>query len=79
MWIHSGTLAKTINFPHKTKVEIVHKSNYTKTSKTIVENTENLPISSSYTIEYKIVRKLSHIISKLALSQVPQQLVYKQA
>ena len=79
MWIHSGALSKTIILPHKTKVEIIHKSNPTKPSTIIVENTENSPNSSSYTIEYKIVRKFSHIISKLAFSQVPQQLFYKQA
>ena len=78
MWIHSSTLGKTIIFPHKTKVDIVVKSNPTKTSKIIVENTENLPNLSSYTIEYKIVRN-SHLLSKnLAFSQVPQQLFYKQ-
>ena len=63
MWIHSSALAKTIIFPHKTKVEIVHKSNLTKTSTIIVENTKNLPNSSSYTIEYKIVRN-SHLLSQ---------------
>ena len=45
----------------------------------IVENTENSPDSSSYTIEYKSSEKFSPIISKLAFSQVPQQLFYKQA
>ena len=63
MWIHSSTLGKTIIFPHKTKVDIIHKSNLTKTSTIIVENTENSPNSSSYTIEYKIVRN-SHLLSQ---------------
>ena len=63
MWIYSNALAETIIFPHKTKVEIVHKSNPTKTSTIIVENTENLPNSSFYTIEYKIVRN-SHLLSQ---------------
>ena len=49
-----------------------------KPSTIIVENTENLPNSSSYTIEYKLVRN-SHLLSqKLAFSQVPQQLFFKQ-
>ena len=56
-------MAETILFPHKTKVEIVHKSNPTKKSTIIVENTENLPNSSFYTIEYKIVRN-SHLLSQ---------------
>ena len=63
MLIHSGALSKTIILPHKTKVEIIHKSNPTKPSTIIVENTKNLPNSSSYTLEYKIVRK-SHILSQ---------------
>ena len=63
MWVHISTIAKTIVFPHKTKVEIIHKSNLTKTSTIIVENTKNLPNSSSYTIEYKIVRN-SHLLSQ---------------
>ena len=63
MWIHSSALGITIIFPHKTKVEIIHKSNLTKTSKIIVENTENSPNSSSYTIEYKILRN-SHLLSQ---------------
>ena len=63
MWVHISALAKTIVFPHKIKVEIVHKSNLTKTSTIIVENTENLPNMSAYTIEYKIVRN-SHLLSQ---------------
>ena len=39
MWVHIGAKAKTIIVPHKTKVEIVHKSSPTKTSTIIVENT----------------------------------------
>ena len=62
MWVHSSALAKTIVFPHKIKVEIVHKSNLTNTS-TIIENTENSPNLSSYTIEYKIVRN-PHLLSQ---------------
>ena len=72
MWVHISTIAKTIVFPHKTKVEIFHKSNLTKTSTKFakfvilhnrIQNSENF----------------SPIISKLAFSQVPQQLFYKQA
>ena len=79
MWVHINALAKTIIFPHKIKVEIIHKSNPTKTSTIIVEKTKNLPYSSFYTIEYKIVRN-SHLLShkKLAFPQVSQQLFYKQ-
>ena len=62
MWVLISTIAKTIVFPHKIKVEILHKLYPTKTSTIIVENTENLPNSSSYTIEYKIVRN-SHLLS----------------
>ena len=62
MWVHISAIAKTIVFPHKIKVEILHKLYPTKTSTIIVENTENLPNSSSYTIEYKIVRN-SHLLS----------------
>ena len=62
MWVHISALAKTIVFPHKIEVEIVHKLYPTKTSTIIVENTENLPNLSSYTIEYKIVRN-SHLLS----------------
>ena len=78
MWVHSSTSAKTIVFPPKIKVEIVDKSNLTKTSTIIVENTENSPKSSSYTIEYKIVRNPHLLSHKLAFSQVPRQLFYKQ-
>ena len=49
-----------------------------KPSTIIVENTKNSPNSSSYTIERKLVRN-SHLLSqKLAFSQVPQQLFFKQ-
>ena len=63
MWVHISTKAKTIVFPHKIKVVILHKLYLTKTSTIIVENTENSPNSSSYTIEYKIVRN-SHLLSQ---------------
>ena len=79
MWIHISKIAKTIVFPHKSKVEISNKSNLTKNPQIIVENTKNTPDSSPYTIEYKSSEKFSPIISKLAFSQVPQQLFYKQA
>ena len=63
MWIHSSTFGETIIFPHKTKVDIVDKSHPIQTSTIIVENTENSPNSSSYTIEHKIVRN-SHLLSQ---------------
>ena len=63
MWVHISTKAKTIVLPHKFEVVILHKLYLTKkTSTIIVENTENLPYSSSYTIEYKTVRN-SHLLS----------------
>ena len=62
MWVHISAKAKTIVSPHKFEVVILHKLYLTKTSTIIVENTENLPYSSSYTIEYKIVRN-SHLLS----------------
>ena len=62
MWVHISTIAKTIVFPHKIKVEIFPKLYPTKTYTIIVENTENSLYSSSYTIEYKIVRN-SHLLS----------------
>ena len=62
MWVHISAIAKTIVFPQKIEVEILHKLYPTKASTIIVENTENLLYSSSYTIEYKIVRT-SHLLS----------------
>ena len=63
MWVHIGAKAKTIVLPHKIDVVILHKLYLTKTSTIIVENTENLPNLSSYTIEYKTVRN-SHLLSQ---------------
>ena len=63
MWVHSSALGKTIVFPHKIEVEIVHKLYPTKTSTIIVENTENLPNSSSDTIEYKIVINFTYYLA----------------
>ena len=72
-------LLKTTVFPHKIKVGKSQNSNPTKYPQVIVEKTENLPNSSSDTIEYKLVRN-SHLLSqKLAFSQVSQQLFNKQA
>ena len=62
MWVHISAIGKTIVFPHKIEVEILNKLYPTKTSTIIVENTKNFPYSSSYTIEYKIVRN-SHLLS----------------
>ena len=44
MWVHISAIAKTIVFPQKIKVEILHKLYPMKMSTIIVENTENLPI-----------------------------------
>ena len=63
MWVHTSALSKTIVLPHKFEVVILHKLYHTKTSTIIVENTKNSPYSSSYTIEYKIVRN-SHWLSQ---------------
>ena len=63
MWVDISKIAKTIVFPHKTKVEISHKSNLTKISTNYCRKHENSPNSSSYTIEYKIVRN-SHLLSQ---------------
>ena len=74
MWIYISSIIKTIIFPHKIKVEKSHNLNLTKYPLIIVENTENSPNSSFYTIEHKLVRN-SHLLSqKMAFSQVPQQL-----
>ena len=74
MWIHISKIAKTIIFSTQTEVEIFHKLISAKPSTIIVENTENSPNSSSYTIERKLVRN-SHLLSqKLAFPQVPHQL-----
>ena len=56
MWVHITTIAKTIIFPCKTKVEIFHKQILQKYPQIIVEKTKNSPNSSSYTIEDKIVK-----------------------
>ena len=78
MWIHISKIAKTAIFSTQTKWKTVHKLFFAKPSTIIVENTENSPNSSSYTIECKLVRN-SHLLSqKLAFSQVPQQLFFKQ-
>ena len=50
---------------HHTKIEVVifHKLYLAQISTIIAENTENLPNSSSHTIEHKTVRK-SHLLSQ---------------
>ena len=60
MWIHISKIAKTISFSTQTEVEIFQKLIPAKPSTIIVENTENLPNSSSYTIDRKSVRN-SHL------------------
>ena len=54
--------AKTIVLPHKSRGRNTSQIISTQISTIIVENTKNLPNSSSYTIEYKIVRN-SHLLS----------------
>ena len=61
MWIHISKIAKTAIFSTQTKVETIHKLILQKPSTIIVENTENPPNSSSYTIEHKVVRN-SHLL-----------------
>ena len=79
MWICISKIAKTISFSTQTEVEIIQKLIPAKPSTIIVENTENSPNSSSYTIDHKLVRN-SHLLSqKLAFSQVPHQLLYIQS
>ena len=71
-------LLKQLSFFTQTDVESLHKLFFAKPSTIIVENTENSPYSSSYTIERQLVRN-SHLLSqKLAFSQVPHQLFFKQ-
>ena len=79
MWIHISKIAKQLSFPHKQRWKPFTSYFSAKPSKIIVENTENLPNSSSYTIEHKLVRN-SHLLSqKLAFSQVPHQLFFIQS
>ena len=61
MWIHISKIAKTISFSTQTEVEIFQKLIPAKPSTIIVENTENSPNSSSYTIDHKSVRN-SHLL-----------------
>ena len=61
MWIHISKIAKTIIFSTQTEVEILQRLISAKPSTIIVENTENSPNSSSYTIECKLVRN-SHLL-----------------
>ena len=63
MWMYISKIAKTIIFSTQTEVEIFYKLFSAKPSTIIVENTENLPNSSSYTIEHKLVRN-SHLLSQ---------------
>ena len=63
MWIYISAIATTIIFPHKQRWKYFTSHFSAKTSTIIVENTENSPNSSSYTIEYKLVRN-SHLLSQ---------------
>ena len=78
MWVNISTKAKTIVLPHKIMVVILHKLFLAHISTIIAENTENSPNLSSYTIGHKIVRKSHLLLHKIGISQVPQQLFYKQ-
>ena len=79
MWIHISAIANTSIFSHKTRGgKYLTNSFPTKIfHKFIVENTENSPNSSSYTIEYKSVRN-SHLASQknLAFSQRATAIVH---
>ena len=74
MWICISKIAKTISFSTQTEVEIFQKLIPAKPSTIIVENTENSPNSSSYTIDHKSVRNSHLLFQNLAFSQVPHQL-----
>ena len=58
-------MLKQLSFPHKQMWKPLTSYFSTKPSTIIVENTENLPNSSSYTIQNKLVRN-SHVLSKKA-------------
>ena len=61
MWVHIRANAKTIVLSHKSRGGNTSQIISTQTSTIIVEKTENLPNSSSHTIEHKIVRN-SHLL-----------------
>ena len=67
MWIHISKIAKTVIFSTQTKVETVHKLFFAKPSTIISKNTENSPNSSAYTIECKLVRNFSPIVTKIGI------------
>ena len=67
MWIHISKIAKTIIVSTQTEVETFQKLIPTIPSTIIVENTENSPNSSSYTIECKNSEKFSPIVSKVGI------------
>ena len=79
IWVHISTIAKTIVFPHKTKVEISPKSNLTKISTNYCRKHRKFAKFVNLHNRIQHSEKFSPIISKLAFSQVPQQLFYKQA
>ena len=67
MWVNISAKAKTIVLPHKIEVEILHKFYLAHISTIIAENTENLPNSSSYMIEHKIVRNSHLLLCKIGI------------
>ena len=67
MWIRISKIAKTISFSTQTEVEIFQKLIPAKPSTIIVENTENSPNSSSYTIDRKSVRNPHLLFQKFGI------------
>ena len=63
MWVHISKIAKTIVFHTKPRWKYLTNQILQKYPQIIVEKTENSPDSSSYTIEYKIVRN-SHLLAQ---------------
>ena len=60
-------LLKQLSFPHKQRWKFFTSYFSAKPSTIVVENTENSPNLSSYTIEHKLVRKFSPIIPKIGI------------
>ena len=59
-------MLKQLLFPHKQRWNYFTSYFSAKPSTIIVESTENSPNSSSYTIEYKLVRN-SHLLSQFGI------------
>ena len=79
MWVHISTKTKSIILPHKIEVVILHKFHLTQTSTIIVEKHRKFAILVILHNRIQNSEKLSPIVKqKLAFSQVPRQLFYKQ-